>query len=412
MMTTLVNSAFGLAFWLIGARLFDAHTVGVTAAITSAGTIIVLLASLGVGGALIYILPKQSLTPKWSLTFWAGMAIAFVASIVAAATTTFVLPRVLGQLNALQQWTCAVVFVVGTVATTSGAVVDYVFMAERAAGNMFSRNAVVAALKVALVVVFTVVAGTKFLNLLDAWAAAAVVGLVLGSVLLRRRVQVERVAPALLTRTTRNLGSLIGGHQLIGMGAAMLPYLLPVIVTARLTASDNAYFYTTWMTAGIFLIISPALGQSLFAEGAHDSESLNHGARTALGTIGAILVPSIVVLLIAGGWLLSIFGPAYERHGLTLLRIVLFASIPDAITNVYVSVLRVRGRLAVAASLNLIMGLGILGLSWSLLPILGISAVGWAFLGMQTAGVAFVAFDIRRQATRVGVESKPTYASN
>jgi hypothetical protein len=71
----------------------------------------------------------------------------------------------------------------------------------------------------------------------------------------------------------------MAGHQLIGMGAAMLPYLLPVIVTARLSASDNAYIYTTWMMAGIFLIISPALSQSLFAEGAHDSEHLHRRAR-------------------------------------------------------------------------------------------------------------------------------------
>ena len=59
MATTLVTSALGFAFWLVAARLFSAPAVGLTAAITSAGTIVVLVSSLGVGGTLIQSLPGQ-----------------------------------------------------------------------------------------------------------------------------------------------------------------------------------------------------------------------------------------------------------------------------------------------------------------------------------------------------------------
>jgi O-antigen/teichoic acid export membrane protein len=119
----------------------------------------------------------------------------------------------------------------------------------------------------------------------------------------------------------------------------------------------------------------------------------------------AILVPCVVGVLIFGGALLSAFGQAYEHHALGLLRIVLLASIPDAVTNVYVSVLRVRGRLAVAAALNLGMGSGIIALSWALLPVLGINAVGWAFLSMQLCGSVFVAIDLARWSAWAPVRS-------
>jgi hypothetical protein len=76
------------------------------------------------------------------------------------------------------------------------------------------------------------------------------------------------------------------------------------------------------------------------------------------------------------------------------------AAIPDAVTNVYVAVLRVRGRLASAAMLNLGMGLGILVMSWFLLPTFGISAIGWAFLTMQLSGCAYVAVDVHREHVR------------
>ena len=99
---------------------------------------------------------------------------------------------------------------------------------------------------------------------------------------------------------------------------------------------------------------------------------------------------------------MSAFGPAYEHHGVGLLRIVLIASIPDAINNVYVALLRVQGRLAVGATLNVGMGLGIVVLSWIFLPSLGISAVGWAFLAMQSCGCIFVALDLNRASSWTG----------
>jgi O-antigen/teichoic acid export membrane protein len=180
------------------------------------------------------------------------------------------------------------------------------------------------------------------------------------------------------------------------MGGALLPYLLPVVVTTRLSSSDNAYFYTTWMMAGIFLIIAPAVSQSLFAEGVHNPHELTVKARSALGMISAILVPGIVAIFLLGGPLLSAFGPAYEQHASGLLRLVLLASIPDALTQVYVAVLRVEQRLRTAAALNLGMGTGTVLLSWTLLPRLGINAVGWSFLVMQLCGCAFVTYDLLR----------------
>jgi O-antigen/teichoic acid export membrane protein len=409
MSTTIVNSALGFVFWIVAARLFTAQVVGLTAAIVGASTIVVLLASLGVGGTLIQSLPEQGKSAGWSRTFWAGMAVAVATSLAIGCAALVLLPVIIGQLAPLHSARYATVFAVGTVGLTAGTIFDYVFVAERAAGGMFGRNSILATSKVLIVVLLTLVAGTSAMSLLGAWAAASVVGLGFGIVLLTRRVNLLRPPRAsVLTRTALGLRSRLAGHQLIGMGGALLPYLLPLLVTARLSSSDNAYFYTTWMMAGIFLIIAPAMSQSLFAEGAHSPHDLLVKARSALATIGIILAPCVVGVFVMGGILLSAFGPAYENHAIGLLRIVLLASIPDAVTNVYIAMLRVRRRLVAAAALNLGMGIGIVALSWALLPVLGISAVGWAFLAMQLCGCVFVALDLLRSSTRVrAVEGAP-----
>jgi O-antigen/teichoic acid export membrane protein len=409
MTTTVVNSAFGFAFWVVAARLFPTEVVGLTAALIAAGTIIALLASLGVGATLIQSLPEQRNSAGWSLTFWAGMVTALATSLVIGCVMFLVLPLLSGHFSVLHRPVYAAVLAAGAAAMTVGAVLDYSFLAQRAAGNMLSRNSVVAAGKVVAALLLTVVAGHSALALLGAWALAAAVGLGLGTGLLIRRVDFLHLPrPSALARRAQELRSRLVGHQLISMGAALLPYLLPLLVTARLSATDNAYFYTTWMMSGIFLIIAPAVSQSLFAEGAHSPHDVLVKARRALTIIAVLIAPCILVILVMGGVLLSAFGPAYEHHSLGLLHVVVLAAIPDVITNIYVAVLRVQGRLRTAAGLNLGMGVGILALSWLFLPMLGISAVGWAWLAMQLSGCAFVVFDltheqphlIRQEATR------------
>jgi O-antigen/teichoic acid export membrane protein len=408
MSTTVVNSALGFVFWILAARLFTAHDVGLTAAIVSASTIVVLLASLGVGGMLIQTLPRQGKPADWSRTFWAGMATAMATSLVIGCAAVVLLSLFARQLAVLHSLTYATLFVVGTVALTAGTAFDYIFIAERTAGNMLTRNSIVSASKVLIVVLFSLVVGSSALNLLGAWAGSSVVGLGFGIVLLIRRVRILRPPKtSVLVRTAVGLRSRLAGNQLIGMGASLLPYLLPLLVTAILSPTDNAYFYTTWMMAGMFLIISPALSQALFAEGTHSPHDLRAKARSALTITYAMLIPCVVGVFAMGGIMLSAFGPAYEQHALGLLRIVLLASIPDAVTNVYVAVLRVRGRLVTAAGLNLGMGAGTVALCWVLLPVLGISAVGWAFLAMQLCGCLFVILDLRRSRTLEAAESSP-----
>ena len=397
MSTTVVNSALGFVFWVLAARLYTAEVVGLTAAIVAAGTIVVLLASLGVGGTLIQSLPEQAGSSGWSRTVWAGMATAVSVSLVIGCVALLMLPLITGELTALHSARYATAFTVGTLAMTAGAILDYVFIAERASGAMFGRNSGVAASKVLVVVLLTAVTGAGAMNLLGAWAAASVVGLGLGIIPLTRRVGLQwPPRMVILAKTALALRSRLAGHQLIGMGSALLPYLLPLLVTSRLSSRDNAYFYTAWMMAGIFLIIAPAVSQSLFAEGMHSPHELSVKARSALSIIGALLAPCVLVVLVMGGTLLSAFGPAYEHHSVGLLQIVLLASLPDAVTNVYIAVLRVQRRLATAAALNLGMGIGIVALSWVLLPSLGINSVGWAFLAMQLCGCAYVAVDLLR----------------
>lgn len=406
MLTTVVNSLFGYGFWVVAARLFPPSTVGLSAALISTATLISVLATMGVTSTLVQSLPQQPSAADWSLTFWTGIVAATVTSLVASCVVLLILPIVSREFAVLDRPTYVIVFVIGTVAWTAGTILDYTFVAERGAGNMLGRNAVVAASKLLALVLATLVLAREVLALLGAWTVAAVVGIVVGVGLLFHRVgRVPRPPLLALGQSTRRLRSRLIGNQLIASGAQLPAYLLPLMVTARLSARYNAYSYATWQMCVPFLIISAAASQSLLAEGVRAPSAMREKSRAALAIIAALLAPCMILFLLAGGSILATFGAAYEQHGLLLMRLVVLAAVPSAITNVYVAMLRVQQRLAVAAWLNLGMGVGMVIVAWLLLPALGISAGGWAWMATQVGGCAFVAVDVVRR--RLAPPSRP-----
>ena len=55
------------------------------------------------------------------------------------------------------------------------------------------------------------------------------------------------------------------GHHVVSVGNLAPGYVLPLLVAAVLSATQSAYFFTTWRVGGVFFIISAAVGTSLFA---------------------------------------------------------------------------------------------------------------------------------------------------
>jgi O-antigen/teichoic acid export membrane protein len=397
MANTGVSAGVGYVFWLLTAHLYSAPVVGLTAAVISAGTIIVLLSSAGVSGAFIQSLPEQSTKTGWSATFWAGMAAVTFFTVALCAIALVVLPLWSSNLIVLRSMDYGAVFAVGTLALAAGSTLDYVYVAERRAGDMFSRNTALGAVKVILIGLVGLSVRPDAVHLLGAWGASSLFGLCLGAALLVRYRRVARPPkPSVLVQTALRLRGRITGNQVIAIAGSLLPYVLPVLVTVRLSPADNAYFYTAWTLAGVVLVVSSSVSMSLFAEGVHRPDEVNAMARSALKIIGAILVPGVITVFAVGATLLSTFGQAYADHAIGLLRLTVLATIPDAVICVYTSILRAQGRLTTVGLLYLGISVGTCVMSWFLMPVLGIIAVGWAFVAMKLCGCVYVVVDMHR----------------
>jgi len=392
MATNALTSGLGYIYWVVAVRTYTASDVGLVSAVISTMTLTSLICNLGFTPALFQTLARRSPGHDWSLTLNTSFLVTTITSLAGAFVVLLLFQASPEFSTVAQNSGFAAAFLVSVPIWTVGNLIDATFQAERDSGKVLTRNAAFAILKMLLLFGF-VPLHVGGIGIFLSWVLGCALSLYIGIRLLRRMDRQYTPVFRGAFREARSMLSSLIGHHFISIGGALPFYLLPVIVTARLSAEDNAYFYTTWMLGTLFAIVSVAVAQSLFAEGAHAGTHLLKSMQRSILIIVALLAPIMAVFFIFGGQILSIFGPNYPLRGLELLHLLTIATVPDAITSVYISVLRTQHRLREAAILNILMAFIVLIVAWFLLPTMGIAAVGWGWFISQLVGTVIVVVD-------------------
>lgn len=391
--TTVVTSLLGYVYWVLAARLYSPSDVGLAAALLSAMSLAALLAYMGVGATLIQLLPQRNPGPEQSLLVTAAIVTTATSGALAGVVLVIVLPALSAQFDLVRaSREVGIVLAFGVLCASLGTFIDDTTIAQRTARGMLLRNTAFSLIKIGILVL-PVCAALGAGGVLLSWVFGAAVTVAAGLLLLPRLVPGFKVSLRGVIGETRKIVRALAGNHFISLGAMLPVLILPVVVAMRLDAAQAGYFYTTWRVGGLFFMISPAVAGALFAEGAHDPDDVTRKARYAGSIIAMLLVPAAVGLVFAGKLVLSAFGHTYAVEGYSLLVILAISAFPDGVTSIYVSILRVRNRLAVAAWMYGLMAAGVLTMTWFLLPIMGITAVGVSWLATQCAGSLFAWWD-------------------
>lgn len=414
MATNVVASAFGYLFWLGATHLYSTYAVGLGAALLSIMALASTLALLGMDAVLVQVLPRRESGYDWSLTLNAGLATGTLAGLLGGVIVVVVLPLFGSEFAIVGHFGYAFVLIVGVLFMTVSFLLDQVFIAERAAHLKLVRQLAIAVLKVLLLVLPVVLIGRIGpLGILLPWVLSMAMVLVGGLLLLPRLGRDYCLATRGIVGQIRSMLSLLAGNQFISVGGILPYYLLPVFVAARLSPADNAYYYTTLRLADFFTMGSYAVSMSLFAEGSQVGADLPRKVRSSILIIGIIIGPAMLFCFLVGHYILLLFGPGYAQHGLVLFMIYVASTLPDSITNVYLTVLRIQRRMVFAGLVNVGMGVLTLALTWIMLPGWGIAGAGLAFIiaqsvGSLVAGVDVIRMRFHRHGSEVQINPGPT----
>jgi O-antigen/teichoic acid export membrane protein len=385
--TTLTNVVAGFVFVFVAAHNWSPHDLGISASVISAMTLAALVADLGVGATLIQVLPRHTLDVAWSSTLNTFLTVGACSGLLAGLFTVVLTPIAVPATSVLVDSAAGVAIVVsGVVLFTLGGLGIATFIAERRAEMTLIQSVVYTVLRLAILVALARIwRGPIGITASTVFASLVTVPLALFVLVPRIRRGHARLRRGSVAAARAARGS-FGGHYLINLTGVAPVLVMPLLVASRLSASDAAYYYAAWAVGGALFSIAGSVASSLFAEGSHDPAALPRLVRRSAIVTACLLAPAMAAAAVLGDVVLGLFGSNYAARGLGMLLIVIASAIPQAATTIYVSVLRVAGRLRRAALLYV--GTGSLAMvgAWLLLPPLGISGAGLAWLLGQSFG--------------------------
>ncbi|HWI06702.1 MAG TPA: oligosaccharide flippase family protein [Solirubrobacteraceae bacterium] len=384
----------GFVFWVIAARLFEPAEVGLAAAIVAAMMLCTQIALVGLGSAVIALLPRELPRPDALLdcafTLAGALALATGLGFVAIAAVTLGELQVVGG-SALY----ALLFVAATVTGTLGILLDQLSTSLRRGDQVLIRGIAFGLAAVVSLVLAAKLGGGGSAALLAPWVVAGGLAVAIGVVQTRRALGGYLPRAAMSGARTRRL--LATGVRNYGLTLAERApgLLLPVVVTELLSPQTNAAWYAAWMMAWVVFIVPIQVGMTLFAEVAREPASLPAATRHAVRTALLVGVPVAAGLALAAQPALALLGHEYAARGAAPLRILLIGLLPLIFVQAYYASCRGTGRLREAIAAAWITAVGSVGAAALAASQAGLEAMAVAWVLVQAAAAAFAAMRLR-----------------
>lgn len=409
-----LTSLIGVGYWILAAHKYSPHDVGLDSAALSAMMFLAGVSQLNLMSALVRFIPRAGRQTRRLVqrSYLLSMGVAAVVATIFLLGVDHWAPR-LGFLAASPG--AAVGFVLATIAWCLFVLQDGVLTGLRRSGFVPIENAAFGLSKVVLLFVFA--AAVPRHGVLASWTIALVVALVPTNLLIFGRLIPRHEATAGAPPEELSVPGMVRfvAADYVGFLFWLAPTtLVPVIVTQVAGASANAYFSLTWIVAYTLYLFSAGLGSSLVAEVAASPELVGPLSRKAVLRSMAVVVPAAACLFVAAPVVLGVFGDSYARGGSTLLRLLALSAIPNCANALAVSVGRAQRRMTAVVSLLALLCSFVVVLSLALLPITGVTGVGWAWLISQTVVAIVLARPLLRSAwlPKAGVTSLPRGAQS
>jgi O-antigen/teichoic acid export membrane protein/aminoglycoside phosphotransferase (APT) family kinase protein len=392
-MSSGLSSAVGLLYWVLAAQLFPPAVVGVNAVALSSVMLVGGVAHLNMSHALLRFVPVAGLAAR-RLVLLGYLVAVTLSALTGAGFALGALWWAPELIDVAGYGALVAFFAVSCPVWTLFTLQDYVLTAVGKATAVPVENIVFSVLKIGLLVAVTLAAVPGGIALSWVIATALIVlpinlWIVIRLLPAHGRRHAGRAVPITPGAVARFVGADFVGA--LFWQAAMMG--LPVLVLARLGPEDAAAYNMVWQFGLALYLVPSGMGQSMIAHSAADPGKVDKARRETVRRGLVLVAPAAVLLALGGQLVLSMFGAHYTDAGTGALALVALSAIPNVITAAATSTARVRQRRLVQFGVPTSISVLVIGLSWLLMPDMGLVAIGIAWLGAQclVASVVLVA---------------------
>ncbi|MFC2072790.1 oligosaccharide flippase family protein [Chloroflexota bacterium] len=396
MTANVVNAILGFVFWIIVARFYSTEDIGFASAVIAAVGLVIAFSHLGMGVSLVRFLSHSSNNANSMINT------ALTIGILTSSTAALIF------VTGLHFWSQSLLFIrqnplylaafvlIAIIANVSY-LTDQAFVAGRRAGFVTARYLIFSILKLALPI--PLAAFFKSFGIFASWGVSLGIALLFSVFLFLPRVHPGyQPFPTISKKVVNDIMRFSSAAYLYRLLWGMPAWILPIVVLNLLGAESNAYFYIAWTIASAAGMIPSAVSTSLFAEGSHDEVKLGLNMWRSLKMTNLILVPAVILILAIADKLLLLFGGTFTENATILLRVLVIATLPLTINVIFLSTKMVQKELKVVIGLAAYIVVASLGLTYLLLPQMGITGAGIAWLFTHgTAAIVVVAISLKRR---------------
>jgi O-antigen/teichoic acid export membrane protein len=340
------TALLGLGYWILAARLYTPAQVGAGNATISAMLLLAGIGGLNLYGALTRFVPCAGHATA-RLVRWAygvsAVGAAIVATVFLLASTRMTAPGAALRFSGL----IAAWFALAVIGQALFELQDGVLTGLRQTIWVPVENMAFGLAKILLLVLFAALWPNG--GVFASWTIPLALSLALVSAFIFGRLvprYEQRTARSAVSIDLRQVCGFVAGDYLGALCLLAAFAVPPLLVTAILGPTANAYFSIAWIMAGTLEDVALAIATSLTVEGAADERRLAEHMQTVLRHSLVLLAPIVVAILALAPWILRLFGARYASHGTTLLRLLVVAALLKAVTLLFVGMCRVRRRVS------------------------------------------------------------------
>lgn len=377
-LSTAFTAAAGFVFWVVVARTYDTSVVGVSTTLLSVSGLLALFGLAGFDTTLVRFLPGSRRRNDYINS--AFTIVAFTSASLAAAVA-WILLSIVPNLALLGDDWAFVVFIFFTVVGSLTLVTNAIFLAYKRARYIFILCIFSSVGKVGLPLL---VPDGNAMTIFILAGVAQLMALLVSVVWLKRAFGYK--FSVLFDTKILHIVKKFSFSMYVSSILNLLPPTIVPIVIIYLTGSSNAaYYYMAFTIASALYAIAYASMQSVFAEGSHNRATLRVHIANAVKVVALVLLPASLIVAAASNHLLSVFGSQYVSGAGQLLPLLALGALPVAMYSALGAIFKITKNLFGIVSMNVVYAAIILGLTFWLIPQMGIVAVGWAWLAGNIA---------------------------
>ncbi len=394
MINTAVTGVLGVLYWLLAARSYTAVEVGRASAAYSAMNLVSGFTAYNLVGAITRFLPQTgSRTKSWVLKTYLFSALASIVVTIPFLLTVSHWGPTYSELTGLVP---GVAFLVSVVTWSIFTLQDGVMTGLRNAIWVPLENGLFGIVKIILLVAFAAAIPTA--GIFVSWMLPVFVSLPLvnGLIFFKLMPRHEHLTAHRTPPTNRQIGKFLAGDYIGAMCLLGINNLVPILVAIRIGPDKSAYFYIAWTIGQVLDLLAVNMAMSVTVESAFDAATLAANVRSALRRLAIILLPIVALVAVLAPFALRLYGPKYASYGAPVLELLALATLPKALTELFLGAMRAQNRPKMIAVIQIVRFVLVLVLALALTGLIGVSGAAVGALATQLF-VAILIFPKLRQ---------------